>query len=304
MYRNWGAAGTEGFLVGDYSYSYDHVGYRFGSSRLALSGLFTLLNDFPGDTARYFSAHRLDWRVRENLVLGFSESVVYAGVRRRIDLNLVNPVGIWEISPSADAETNTMGALEVWWRPKRVWVFYGALLIDNTRVGEPNEAEGLTQWGLHVGTQVPQLKAGFSARADFSIVNSLAYRSRVDRSFFYTFQGLGLGRDKSDAIIASIQGDWLSGQLLVLRPRLEIMWRGEDDIRNPWPENAFTGHDLLLVGTVETTVRPSLSGRWISRHGEVQWDLGVNWIRNLGNQENGWQAKLAGRVQVSLRTRL
>jgi hypothetical protein len=322
LYRNWGMAGTEGFLVSDYAYSYDHVGYRFGSSRLALSGLFTLLNDFPGDTARYFSAHRLDWRVRENLVLGLSEAVVYAGVGRKLDLNLTNPVGIYEISPSADAETNTLGALEVWWRPGRGLVTYGALLIDNTRVGEPNEAEGLTQWGLHLAAQLPQVAPRLAARADFSIVNSLAYRSRVDRSFFYTFQGLSLGRDKSDAVIGSIQLAWLSGSdqgassqrlggvpwlgpaLMVLEPQLQVMWRGEDDIRNPWPDNAFSGHDLLLVGQVETTVRPSLAGRWVSRHGELKWDLGVNWIKNLGNRPNGWQARLVGRVQLSVRTRL
>ncbi len=316
LYRNWGMAGTEGFLISDYSYSYDHVGYRFGSSRLALSGLFTLLNDFSGDTARYFSAHRLDWQVRDNLVLGFSEAVVYAGVGRKIDLNLTNPVGIYEISPSGDAETNTMGALEVWWRPRPRLVTYGALLIDNTRVGEPNEAEGLTQWGLHLAAQLPQVTPRLAARADFAIVNSLAYRSRVDRSFFYTFQGLSLGRDKSDAVIGSVQLDWLgaSGRrgagawlapgLLVLKPRLQVMWRGEDDVRKPWPENAFTGHDLLLVGKVETTVRPSLAGRWVSRHGELQWDLGMNWIKNLGHQESGWQGKFVGRVQLSVRTGL
>lgn len=310
LYRNWGMAGTEGFLVSDYAYSYDHVGYRFGSSRLALSGLFTLLNDFPGDTARYFAAHRLDWRVRDNLTLGFSEAVVYAGVGRRIDLNLTNPVGIWEISPSADAETNTMGALEVWWRMKPRLVTYGALLIDNTRVGEPNEAQGLTQWGLHLAVQLPQVTPRLAARGDFSIVNSLAYRSRVDRSFFYTFQGLSLGRDKSDAVIGSIQIDWLRATdrltrgLLILQPRLQVMWRGEDDVRKPWPENAFRGHDLLLVGLVETTVRPSLGGRWMNRHGELRWDLGVNWIKNLDNQPQEWRAKVVGRVQLSLRSPL
>ncbi|GIW50700.1 MAG: hypothetical protein KatS3mg081_0055 [Gemmatimonadales bacterium] len=328
LYRNWGMAGTEGFLISDYAYSYDHVGYWFGSSRLALSGLFTLLNDFPGDTARYFSAHRLDWQVRDNLALGFSEAVVYAGVGRKLDLNLTNPVGIYEISPSADAETNTMGALEVWWRPKPRLVTYGALLIDNTRVGEPNEAEGLTQWGLHLAAQLPQVTPRLAARADFSVVNSLAYRSRVDRSFFYTFQGLSLGRDKSDAVIGSIQLTWLKGSdrpdgsdrsggsqrlggvswlrpgLLALEPRLQVMWRGEDDVRKPWPDDAFTGHDLLLVGRVETTVRPSLAGRWVSPHGELKWDLGVNWIKNLGNQPNGWQAKFVGRVQLSVRARL
>lgn len=304
LYRNWGLAGTEGFLISNYAYSYDHVGYRLGSQRLALSGLFTLLNDFPGDTARYLSAHRLDWQVRENLVLGFSEAVVYGGKGRRIDLNLINPVGIYEISPSADAETNTLGALEVWWKPSTGLVTYGALLVDNTRVGEPGEAEGLTQWGLHLAAQFPQLAPELAARADFSLVNSLAYRSRVDRSFYYTFQGLSLGRDKADVITGSLQLDWLADGLLVWQPRLEVMWRGEDDIRRPWPSDAFRGHDLLLAGPVETTVRPSLAGVWRTRHSQLKWDAGVNWIKNRGNQPGGWTAKIVGRVELTVHTRL
>lgn len=300
-YRNWGLPGTQGFLVANYAYSYDHVAYRFGGERLALSGLFAPLNDFRGDTARYFSSHRLDWRIRDNLLLSVGESVIYGGVNRRVDLNLVNPVGVWEISPSGDAETNTLGLAEVWWRPGPGITLYGGLLVDNTRVGEEGEASGLTQWGSHFGVQLPALTPTVAVRADLAIANSLAYRSRVDRSYYYTFDGLGLGRDISDAVIASLQGTWFAGAKLVLKPRVGVMWRGEDDIRLPWPSNAFTGHDLLLVGTVETTVRPSLGGRWRLPYGEAAWDVGLNFVRNEGNAPRGWRAKPVGRLTLEVR---
>ena len=303
-YRNWGLPGSDGFLVSNYAYSYDHIGYRFGSARLSLSGLLAPLNDFPGDTARYFSAHRLDWQVRDNLVFSASESVVYGGVNRRLDLNLTNPVGIWEISPSGGAEANTLGLAEVWWRPRAGMVTYFGFLVDNTRVGEVNEASGFTQWGAHLSVHFPAVTPALGLRGDVAVANSLAYRSRIDRAFYYAFDGLGLGRDKADAIVASVQADWFVGAQGVLRPRLDVQWKGQDDLRQDWPLDAFTGHDLMLNGTVETTVRPSIAGRLRLPRGEVRWDGGVNLIKNQANLPTDWKAKFVGSFEVMLRFRL
>ncbi|NIN11944.1 MAG: hypothetical protein GTO61_11185, partial [Gemmatimonadales bacterium] len=35
-YRNWGRPGMHGLLIANYAYSYDHIGYRFGSERISL----------------------------------------------------------------------------------------------------------------------------------------------------------------------------------------------------------------------------------------------------------------------------
>ena len=300
-YRNWGFPGSHGFLVSNYAYSYDHVAYRFGSSRISLSGLLAPLNDFGGDTARYFSAHRLDWQLRDNLVLSASESVIYGGVNRRLDLNLTNPVGIWEISPSADAEANTLGLAEVWWRPRTAMVTYFAFLVDNTRVGEAGEAEGFTQWGAQMSVQLPAVAPRLALRGDLSLANSLAYRSRVDRTFYYAFQGLGLGRDKADVILASVQADWYASPRGVLRPRIDVQWKGQDDLRQDWPLDAFTGHDLMLNGLTEQIVRPAVAGRWRISRGEVTWDLGLNLVKNQQHLPSGWKVKAVGRVEARVR---
>lgn len=304
MGRNWGLPGAEGFLVSNYSYTYDHIGYRFGNERLAITGLFAPLSDFGGDTIRYFSSHRLDWRVRDNLVLSAGESVLYGGPGQRLDLNFVNPVNVWEIGAGSKiVERNSIGMTEVWWRPRPSVAVYWGLLLDNTKFGDPGEASGLTQWGTHAGVQFPRVGPAIALRADFSLVNSLAYRNRVNRLQFYTVENLGLGRDKTDAIIASLQGAWFHGAELVLKPQLHVMWRGADDIRLPWPSDAFTGHDLLLVGNVETTIRPALAGRWRLPRGELEWDAGLNLIKNEDNAVQGWNARFVARAQLTLRTR-
>lgn len=302
MARNWGLPGTHGFLISSYAYTYDHIGYSFGSSRLSLSGVFAPLSDFAGDTARYFSSHRFDWQIRDNLLLSGSESVIYGGVNRRMDLNLTNPVGVWEISAAQPgAERNTLGLVELWWRPVAGFVTYGAFLLDNTMVGG-DAASVLTQWGAHVGVQMPQLYPTLGLRADLALLNSLAYRSRNGRVEYYAFQGLSLGRDMSDAVAASVSGDWFVKDRLVVRPQLQVVWRGADDIRLPWPTDGFN-HDMLFVGTTETTLRPSGAGRLRLRYGELEWDAGVNLIKNEDNAVQGWKARFVGRVQLTLRTR-
>ncbi|MGH7545569.1 MAG: hypothetical protein ACREKI_05235, partial [Gemmatimonadota bacterium] len=300
-YRNWGLPGTHGMLLSDYAYSYDHVGYRFAGSRLSVNGLFTLPNDFTGDTARYFSTHRLDWRVRDNLVLSAGESVVYGGPDRRLDLALTNPIGIWEISGSRGSrERNALGLLEAWWRPYASLVAYAAFLVDNTSIGTASESE-LPQWGATLGVQLPRVTPRLALRLDLSAVNSLAYRSRVGPVENYALDGIGLARDKADALTVRLRADWFARASLVLKPTLDLLWKGEDDLPDPWPADAFTGHDLWLSGTVETTVRPAVAGRWRLPYGEVSWDLGVSFVENRGNVEGGWRTLGTGRVRFEAR---
>ncbi len=305
-HRNWGRPGLQGLLISNYAYSYDHIGYRFGSERISLSGMYAPFNDFAGDTARHFAAHRFDWLITDNLLVSGSESVIFGGENRRIDFNVINPVGVWEISGSSEArERNALGMLEVWWRIYDDLVTYGAFMVDNTSVGdeELGKKSGFNQYAAAFSVQLPALGSNLGLRGDLTIVNSLAYRSRVDPYEFYAIDNIGLGHDRTDAVVVSLQADWYPRPRLILKPRLDLMWKGEDDITDPWPEDAFTGHDLLLVGTVEKTVRPSLGGRWHSSWSELRWDLGVNLVKNEGNVPRDWRLKGVGRIELEFRRR-
>jgi hypothetical protein len=305
MYRNWGLPGIDGLLLAPYAYSYDHLGYRFGSDKIALTGLYAPFNDFGGDTARHFSSHRFDWRILDNLAISVSESVVYGGENRGIDFNLTNPVGVWEISGNPEGqERNAFGMAEVWFRIFDDVVTYGAFLVDNTSVGdeEAGKESGFNQFAAAFSLLLPSLKSNLALRGDLTVVSSLAYRSRVDFWEYYMIDNIGLAHDKTDAIVFAAQADWFLHPRLLLKPRLDLMWKGEDDIRKPWPDDAFTGHEKLLVGTVENTIRPSVGGRYHMRYGEMVWDLGLNIVKNEGNVERDWivigSARVGGEVRV------
>lgn len=302
--RNWGLPGTEGLLLSSYPYSYDQLAYTFGSERLSLRGLLALPNDFREDTTRFFATHRLDWRLLDNLSLGLQESVIYGGPGRRLELGLVSPVTVWEVSGgSGTGERNTLGGADLWWRPLRGLVLFGAIMVDNTRVGDPGLKQGLTQWATALGVQLPGLTPRLGLRADLSIVNSLAYRSRIGDVEAYAFNGIGLGRDKTDAIVVSLRGDWFAAARLVVRPQIHLQWKGEDDLRSAWPDSAFSTHPDLLVGQAERTIRPAIAGRWRIGPADIQWDWGVNLIADANHVPGVGETRFEGRIQAVIRKR-
>lgn len=307
MDRNWGLPGLKGMLISDYAYSYDAIGYRFGGERISLSGLYAPFDDFGGDTTRHFATHRFDWRIRDNLHVAIGESVVYGGENRNLEFVLVNPILPWEISGrSGGSERNSLGMAEVWFRIYDDLVAYGAFLVDNTSVGDEasGKGSGFNQFAAAGGLQLPTFMPSVALRGELTVVSSLAYRSRVAFFEYYSLEGIGLAHDRTDAVVLSAQADWFPRPQLILQPRLDVMWKGEDDLIDPFPEDAFTTHERLLVGTVETTVRPSLGGRYHFGLGEVRWDAGANLVKNDEHVEGrDWRLIGVGRLEVELRKR-
>jgi hypothetical protein len=226
-----------------------------------------------------------------------------------MELAFINPVGIWEISAdTGSAVRNTLGAMEVWWRPIRQLVLYGSLLIDNTKVNDPDAPQGLTQWGVAFGVQAPAITPSLAIRADLSIINSLAYRTNDARWEYYTIRDIGIARDKTDVILLDVAADWFARPGLVLKPKLVLMWKGEEDITDPFPEDGFSGGDLLLVGIVESTARPAVAGRWNFGWGsrrqwtiDAVWDLGLNIVKNDDHIVSDWDAEFVGKIGGEIR---
>ena len=81
------------------------------------------------------------------------------------------------------------------------------------------------------------------------------------------------------------------------------MWKGEDDLTDDWPDDAFTGRDRILVGTVEKTIRPSLRGRWSRPHVDARWDLGLNLVKNQDHVTRDWEVEFVGMVWAEARVR-
>jgi len=302
MYRNWGAPNLDGFLRSDYAYSEPDIGYRLGVDRIYLVGMFASYRDFKADTSHYVAIHRLEIRPVDDLMISISEASVHGGPGQGLDFRLVNPLGIWLVArPDTDPPHNKMGQADVWWRATPGLTAYGSLLVDASR----NEESKL---GGSLGVELSRLAPGFLLRANFSAIQSLAYTpNNPDLPWEqYTVERIGIGWDKADLYLFSVEAEWFPSAGLWLRPKLDLQIRGAFDIRDdrPPPE-ALPDWPRILVGDAETTLRPALEGRWRNDWRfplEVEWDVGVNFVSDYANVVGDNRTELVGNIAVRLRT--
>lgn len=297
MYRNWGAPRLLGFLRSSYAYSEEEIGYRFGTDRIFLVGSFASYADFKGDTTHYVATHRLEIRPVDDLMIAVSEAAVQGGPSQKLDFRLVNPIGVWQIARSdGNPPHNKLGQLDLWWRAGPGLVLYGSLLADAT-----NEEGSCCQIGGSAGFELPALVPGLVIRANATAIQSLVYRTRLPWEEF-SVENIGLGWDKTDLYLATLEVDWFGPGGLFLRPRIDVQLKGAGDFRalRP-PDDQLPTFPRILVGDAERTIRPALAGRWRSATVapiDLEWDLGVNFIQDYRNVTGDDRTEFVGTFKV------
>jgi hypothetical protein len=309
MYQNWGLPGVHGLLRSNYAYSEEGLNYRFGTRTIFLIGSIASYSDFRRDTTHYFSIHRLEIRPIDRLVISVSEAVVHGGPAQPLVWQFVNPVSVWHIAANDnDPPHNKLGEVSVWAKPSRGLVLYGSFLADAT-----NLAGSCCQAGGTFAVELPTLIRGWGLRGQLTAIQSLAYRTGLPWEE-YTVEGIGLGWDKIDLYMATIEADWLGatrklrpGSTLTLMPRLDLQWRGEQRITELRPPpDQLPDFPRILSGITETTVRPAVAGRWRQGIGpwwlDAEFDLGVNFVKNYQNQSGDDRTAFVGNVIVRIET--
>jgi hypothetical protein len=297
--RDWGPAPIDGFMRSANTYSQDEIGYRFGTERIFLIGTMSAPGDFGGDTVRHLSMHRLEVRPSDRLAFAISEAALHGGPDGRFRFELANPVGIWQLAlDDGDVPYNKVGQLDAWWRALRGVTLNGSLLADATGGGR-----SCCQMGGSLGIELSRLAPGLRVGAQISAIQSLTYRTFRPWEE-YSIDGVGLGWDKADLRLVSLEADWFAAPALVLSPRLDFQRRGEGDFRQPRPPpEDLTDFPDILSGIVETTVRPALGGRWSPRgrlRVVAEWDAGVSLISDYANVEGDDRTAFTGSFAVRL----
>lgn len=305
MERNWGLPAMHGFIRSHYAYSYEELSYRVGSDRVFVTGTFTELSDAGADTARHLSTHRLEVRPADGLVLAATEAVIHGGPSRPLDLAFVNPLGIWHLDGGS---RNAVGQVDAWWRPVRGLALYGSLLADATN-SPGGEDPSCCQMGGTVGLELPGVVEAWRFRLQLSSVQSLAYRTRLPWEE-WSVRGIGLGWDRADLHLFTLEGEWMGRPGLTVRPRLDVQALGErsdftGDLRPP--ADRLPDFPRVLAGEAELTVRPSVNGRWrpatLGDWGlELTWDLGVSFVRDVDHVAGDERTEFVGNLRAVLQT--
>jgi hypothetical protein len=299
--RNWGPPSIDGFLRSANPYTEDEIGYRLGTERVFLIGSIAAPEDFAGDTTRYLSMHRLEVRPNDRLAIAVSEAALHGGPDGRFRFSLVNPISVWQIALSEeDAPHNKLGQVDVWWRATDGVALNGSLLADAT-----NREGSCCQLGGSVGLELTRLAPGLRVGLQYTAIQSLAYRTARPWEE-YSLDGVGLGWDKADFWLATLEAEWFATPFLQLGPRLDLQRKGEGDFRGLRPPaEDLPDQPRLLSGVVETTVRPALAGRW-RREGPIdvaaEWDIGISRIDNYAHGEGDDRTVFTGSVAVRLYT--
>ena len=297
--RDWGPAPVDGFMRSANPYSQDEIGYRIGSERIFLIGTIGAPGDFGGDTVRHLSMHRLEVRPSDRFAFAISEAALHGGPDGRFRFELANPIGIWQLAlDDGEVPYNKVGQLDLWWRAARGVTLNGSLLADATGGGQ-----SCCQMGGTFGVELTHLAPGLRVGAQLSTVQSLAYRTFRPWEE-YSVDGVGLGWDKSDLWLATLEAGWFVTPALTLGPRLDVQRKGEGDFRQPRPPpEELTDHPALLSGIVETTVRPALGGRWSPSSRlrvAAEWDIGLSRISDYAHVEGDDRTEFTGSFAVRL----
>jgi hypothetical protein len=302
--RNWSVRGTRGLSVSDAATPYPQLALEVRWKRLALRA-FTGELDTLGGRKRYLAAHRLDYE-SPNLVLSFSESMLYAPATGGFQLRFLNPAEALFFdhgNEPDDAEQNLMLELQVWARVGPV-VLWGSGLLDDFDVALGDLDRAPTRYAFQTGVRSGVPGTRIAPFADYEQVSSFAYRTppQVDH---YSYLGRGVGENYADFDRLRIGAEYVPPVPgLIMRGYAALLRQGEGDLRRPFPASGaeFRASPALFLGVRETTSRVGMAGRYQPlRFAWLAWDLGYNWIRNRGHVPGAEENLFSAAAELGVR---
>lgn len=248
--RTWGPDLFDGLMLSGSAYAFDELAAALRVGRFELTSLTRRLSSVADTSGsgvafnRFFLAHRLDMRIRDDTWLGLIETAVYGGSGDTWHPALLVPINLAIASAFNDSiRMNSMLGAELSMPLARGIRFEGSLMVDDIQIDRKlltdkrPAAYGLTLVlrGAWPGTPV-------HSALGYTRVSALAYRNSFDPDFEYSNQHVGLARNFSDydQVLLRTQLRPLSTWDIVLD--LAYFRQGSADFRQPFP------NDSVLAG--------------------------------------------------------
>ncbi len=90
--ESWGAGNDIELALSENSSPYDYflLGSDYGKVRVRY--IHGFLEKIDGNINRYITSRGFEWTNKESLIIGFSETIIYSGENRSIDVGYINPM--------------------------------------------------------------------------------------------------------------------------------------------------------------------------------------------------------------------
>jgi len=210
--QNWSPSLGDGLLFSGQSPALDQIRLSMQLGYFKFSYFSSVLDKIfdPGSNSfanRYISAHSLNFKHPKGVELGLSETVIYGGINRAVELYYLNPILPYYVEQfNQNAPDNILWSLTFdlsFWKDKE---FYGELLIDDFQYDFKSEPH---QIGYLLGTRLANLfnLDGSYFNLEFRRIGFWVYGADISwNRFLYHDRNLGsaLGPDAD-----LIQGSFL-----------------------------------------------------------------------------------------------
>ena len=190
--HKWGPGYFGGLLLNSYAPPFDYVRFDANFSRVNYTFLHGFLESItPADTLytnpdgrprtinsqKFLSAQRLEVSPRSNVLLAFSQAVVYGD--RGLQLGYLTPLNfLYSAQHSNDDKDNLLLSFDGKWRPIPGLKFYGELLLDDVLVSDLFQGTGNSKNAYTVGVHgiVPKpFWEKFDARVEYTKIRPFVY---------------------------------------------------------------------------------------------------------------------------------
>lgn len=272
---HWGPGLYNNLSFGQEAIPFRHVAYQANLGPLSVISLYGILaagRDWETDTtreSRSLYAHRYEWRIGRDWLLGISEQLVLYGAEAPFAFLPVIPLFIAK-AEEKEALNNGNLAVDVAWRFRRRLRIYSEFFLDDMQSPASlfNASWG-NKWawmaGSHWSGGVGNLEAGAAleyARLEPWVYSH--YRAHTAQTAHFDFPLGNQGGPNSQTVTAKVYGARPEGGSLSLR--VDLRWKGGDHgsgindefFTSPRAEKRF----LYGVGSPEPHATLSLAYPW------------------------------------------
>lgn len=313
--RHWGEPGLPGLMLSDNPRPMDQLAFRIGADRIQVRSVLAELDSFTGDgrttgTAgsdsvrtgsirRFVAAHRISFRIGSHWRAGLSHATLYSGPSSGWSLKFLNPfnVALWEVDnrPKNDENNGMVGAF-VHFRNDRTRA-RAELLLDDVDILNNKEPASIA---AHASLERHGIFPGVNLAMHGTLVSARTYNAE-QATGRYLYLDRGIAVQRSDHVRFGAALEWLRWPGWIVRPGVDVLVQGEQDMRRPLPNTDDA--PFLLDGSLETTVRPYLSVLGLTRHG-VDIGLDAGWNRITNHQHVDGAARRAVTASLSATWRI